>query len=649
MSHPTARHGPRWRRSADTGLRPPPDRVHRDLLRAIAAVLVAAIFLVDTLSTLEGAVAVLYVVAVLLVARTGRRGDVVIVATVGIALTVLAYFGTHGLRHVGAPTLRALVSLAAIAISAMLALQNLRSLQALSSQAMLLDLSHDMIFVRDRHGRITYWNRTAHALYGWTAEEAIGEIADELLQTCYPERREAIEALLFADGRWEGTLEQRARDGRTLLVESRWVLQRDAAGRPRGVLETHTDITERQAAHAALVDSERRYRRMFDATRIGIVQQDWSGVRRWLEALGLDDPAALATHMGRNPAFVAQARGLARVDRINPAFAAITGIAAGRGAFGSLGDLLDDDDPTFGPSLLAFIAGEPFFEGETEVVHRDGHRVPVLFTITFPGAGDSDGNVLVFVVDIRERRLAEDAARKAQAELAHAMRVATLGELSASIAHEVNQPLMAVVTNGEAGMRWLQRAEPDLHEVGTAMSRIITEGRRASGIVKRLRDFLSKAPVRHDDLEAATLVADAVELVRHEFSREGIDWRVSVPAGLPRLRGDRLQLEQVLVNLMLNASQAMAGQPPPRRLQVTAEAAADGALAIAVADNGPGIAAEDQPRLFEPFFTTKAQGMGMGLAICRTTAEAHGGQLSVDSAPGRGTVFRLTLAAHRTA
>ena len=139
-------------------------------------------------------------------------------------------------------------------------------------------------------------------------------------------------------------------------------------------------------------------------------------------------------------------------------------------------------------------------------------------------------------------------------------------------------------------------------------------------------------------------LADAIELVRHEFSREGIDWRVSVQPGLPRLRGDRLQLEQVLVNLMLNASQAMAGQPPPRRLQVSAEAGHDGTLAIAVADNGPGIAEEDRQRLFEPFFTTKAQGMGMGLAICRSTAEAHGGQLSVDSAPGRGTVFRLLLA-----
>ena len=633
----------RWRPSADTGLRPPPDRAHRDLLRATAAVLVAAIFLVDTLSTLEGAVAVLYVVAVLLVARTGRRGDVAIVATTGMALTLAAYFGTHGLRQVGAPALRAVVSLAAIGISAMLALQNLRSLRALSSQAMLLDLSHDMIFVRDRHGRITYWNRTAQALYGWSAEEAIGQVADDLLRTAYPQHREAVEAQLLADGRWEGTLAQRARDGTTLLVESRWVLQRDPAGRPRGVLETHTDITERQAAHAALVDSERRYRRMFDATRIGIVQQDWSAVRRWLEALGLADPAALSAHLQRHPGFVAQARARVRVDRINPAFAMITGIAAD-GALGSLGDLLDDGDPTFGPSLQAFIAGEPFFEGETEIVHRDGRRVPVLFTITFPDAGESDGNVLVFVVDISERRLAEDAARKAQAELAHAMRVATLGELTASIAHEVNQPLMAVVTNGEAGMRWLQRAEPDLHEVGTAMSRIIAEGRRASGIVKRLRDFLSKAEVRHDELEVSALVADAIELVRHEFSREGIDWRVSVQPGLPRLRGDRLQLEQVLVNLMLNASQAMAGQPPPRRLQVSAEAGHDGTLAIAVADNGPGIAEEDRQRLFEPFFTTKAQGMGMGLAICRSTAEAHGGQLSVDSAPGRGTVFRLLLA-----
>ncbi len=624
------------------------ERLQHLVLRVVAALLVLVIFLVDTMTTLEGAVAVLYVVAVMLVARTTRRGDIIAVAVGGIALTLFAYLDTHGMRHVGAQTFRAAVSLAAIAISAVLALENQRSVQALRSQAMLLDLSHDMIFTRSRDGRILFWNRGAAEVYGWSAEEAVGRSADELLQTRYAQPRGEVEAVLVAEGRWEGTLVQTTRAGRELTLESRWALQRDAAGRVLQVLETHTDVTERQAAHAALVQSERRYRRMFDATRVGVVQQDWRPIQAALTAHGLTDPAALSAYLAGHPGFAAQARALARIETANPAFAAIAGRDDGQMPL-SLAELLDKADDTFIPSLLAFVAGEPFFEGETDLLRGDGQRVPVLFTITFPTAGDREGSVLVFVVDVTERKQAQDAMLAAQAELAHAMRVATLGELTASIAHEVNQPLMAVVTNGEAGMRWLRRDTPDLHEVETAIARIIAEGRRAGEIVRRVRDFLSKAPAPRQSLQAGTLLADAVELVRHEFTREEVDVRISVADDLPALHGDRVQLEQILVNLLVNACQALAGQPGLRQVRLRASHGDAATLSIHVADTGPGIAADDLPRLFDPFYTTKPQGMGMGLAICRSTAEAHGGTLTVDSAPGQGTVFHLTLATHDSA
>ncbi|PTN55925.1 PAS domain-containing sensor histidine kinase [Stenotrophomonas panacihumi] len=619
------------------------ERWQHGVLRGVAALLVAVIFLVDTLTTLEGAVAVLYVVAVMLVARTARRGDIVAVAVAGIVLTVYAYLDTHGLRHVGAQTFRAAVSLAAIAISAVLALENQHAVQSLKSQAMLLDLSHDMIFTRGRDGRIAFWNRGAAEVYGFSAQEAVGRIADELLRTRYAQPRALAEAALEAEGRWEGTLVQTTRDGRELHVESRWALQRDASGRTRQVLETHTDVTARQAAHAALVHSEQRYRRMFDATRIGVVQQDWRAVHDALAERGIGTPAGLAAHLARHPGFAAQARDLVRIERANPAFAAIAGRTQDAMPT-SLSGLLDAAEETFVPSLLAYAGGESFFEGETELLRADGQRVPVLFTITFPTADDGEGSVLVFVVDITERRQAQDAMLAAQAELAHAMRVATLGELTASIAHEVNQPLMAVVTNGEAGMRWLRRDTPDLHEVETAIARIIAEGRRAGEIVRRVRDFLSKAPAPQQTLSPGALLADAVELVRHEFTREGVEVRVQAEDELPWLRGDRVQLEQVLVNLMVNACQALAGWTGTRQVLLHAGRGDGGTLAIRVADTGPGIAAADLPRLFDPFYTTKPNGMGMGLAICRTTAEAHGGHLTVESTPGQGTVFLLTLA-----
>lgn len=238
---------------------------------------------------------------------------------------------------------------------------------------------------------------------------------------------------------------------------------------------------------------------------------------------------------------------------------------------------------------------------------------------------------------------AQDAVLAAHAELAHAARVATLGELTASIAHEVNQPLMAVVTSGEAGMRWLKRPSPDLHEVETALARVIAEAHRASEIVSRIRAFLAKAPAPRTMVSVPAIIEEATDLVQRELSREQVELRIELAPDLPLVKGDRIELQQVLVNLMINAGQAMARQPTPRVLSVEASRPGDDELAITVSDTGPGIAEDDLVRLFDPFFTTKADGMGMGLAICRRTMEAHGGRLLVQSAPGKGAQFQLTL------
>lgn len=610
-------------------------------LRVSAAVLMLAIFVLDTFTTLEGAVAVLYVVAVLLVAGTGLRRDIVIAAVSAIVLTVVAYVDTHELAHVGAQTVRAFVSLAAISIAALLALKNQAAVRSLTAQATLLDQSHDMIFVRDHTRAITFWNSTAEHTYGWLPSEALGRDADELLHTRYPDRRDLIEAELLRTGRWEGTIEQTTRDGRTLVVDCRWVLQRD--DRVTGVLETHTDITQRRDAYAALVFSERRYRRMFDESRIGVLQQDWSAVRLELEARGLHSAAEVAAHLNEHPDFLGTMRRLARIEEVNPAFSAMFANDVSGAAPASVDDVIDGSDPTFVGALLAFAQGNAFHEGETEIVRGDGSRVPVLFTITFPEPGDGDESVLVFVVDTTERKRAQDALLLAQTDLARAARVTTLGELTASIAHEVNQPLMAVVTYGEAGMRWLHRETPNLAEVETAIARTVSEGRRASDIVRRIRNFLDKAPGRRDSLDIATVIEDAARLVQHELARARVELRLEPESHLPAVLGDRVQLQQVLVNLMVNATQAMTGQPGRRSLVVRASRVGGHHIELAVADNGPGILPEHVHRLFDTFFTTKPQGMGMGLAICRTIVEAHGGRITVESEPGHGATFRISL------
>ncbi|WP_249139183.1 PAS domain-containing sensor histidine kinase [Bradyrhizobium japonicum] len=611
-------------------------------LRFWSAVLAIAVFMIDVLTPLEGAVAVLYVIAVLLAARTNRRNDIIVAATGCAALTIAAYLLSHDHEPIASPALRALVSLAAIAITTLLALQNHAATNRLAAQARLLNLSHDMIFVRDRAGVINFWNKAAEQTYGWSADEALGQLADKLLRTSYPDRREVIEASLLDTGRWEGRVEQRTKPGATLAVDARWALQRDHLGKPVGVLETHTDVTDRVAAHSALVQSEQRYRRMFDASRIGVVEEDWSGLRTALDSLPIRG-ADLRDHLARNPDFVRQARGLARIIDVNPALQKMAAASSSAAFIQNVDKLLGGNDRSFLDALVAFAEGERFHEGETELVRLDGRKVPVLFTITFPPRSDEDHNVLIFVVDITERRQAQDALLAAQAELAHAARVATLGELSASIAHEVNQPLAAIVTSGEAGLRWLRRDVPDLKEVTTTIGHVVAQGRRASEIVTRIRTFLKKAPPQRDILQIGEIIEEATALVARELAKDEVALTVESQHGLPPIRGDRVQLQQVLVNLLINAGQAMSGQPGPRTIKLRAGSEDGETLGITVRDSGPGIQPDDLPRLFDPFFTTKDGGMGIGLAICRTTVEAHGGRLSVASTPGSGTTFRLTL------
>ena len=441
-------------------------------LRFWSAVLAVAVFLVDVLTPLEGAVAVLYVVAILLAAKTNRRDDTIVAAAGCVVLTIVAYLLSHDLESIASPAVRMLVSLAAIGITTLLALQNHAATKRLAAQARLLNLSHDMIFVRDRGGVITFWNKTAEQAYGWSTDEAVGQLADKLLRTTYPDRRETIETGLLDTGRWEGRVKQRTKDGAVLTVDARWALQHDRLGKPVGVLETHTDVTDRVAAHSALVQSEQRYRRMFDASRIGVVEEDWREVRIALQSLDTAG-AGLRDHLAQHPDFVRQARRLAGITDVNPALQAMAG-ADGVSAFiENVERLLGADDRSFLGALIAFAEGEPFYEGETELVSLDGRKVPVLFTITFPTGPDGDRNVLAFVVDITERKQAQDALLAAQAELAHAARLATLGELTASIAHEVNQPLAAIVTSGEAGLRWLRRDVPDLDEVAATIGHVV--------------------------------------------------------------------------------------------------------------------------------------------------------------------------------
>ena len=249
---------------------------------------------------------------------------------------------------------------------------------------------------------------------------------------------------------------------------------------------------------------------------------------------------------------------------------------------------------------------------------------------------------------ITERRRAEEALRAMQAELAHANRVTTMGELSASIAHEVNQPIAATVTNAQAALRWLRAQPPDLDEVRASLSRIVEDGKRAGNVISGIRALINKVPPRKDRFDLNEAILEMIVLTRSEVFKHGISLRTELAPGLPGVDGDRTQLQQVTLNLILNAIEAMGGiDVRARELWISTEREAAGGVLVTVRDSGPGLDPADTERVFTAFYTTKPKGMGMGLAICRSMVEAHGGRMWASANEPGGAVFQFTLPLER--
>ena len=250
------------------------------------------------------------------------------------------------------------------------------------------------------------------------------------------------------------------------------------------------------------------------------------------------------------------------------------------------------------------------------------------------------------LMDVTATRKAQEALHVAQTELAHVTRMTTLGEMSASIAHEVNQPLAAIVTNGEAGLRWLDREVPEIAEALDAIRQIVGEAHRASGVIRGIREFSRKAAPEMVQLDINDVIEEAIALVRHEALRHGVAIRQQLAPGMPTVRGDRIQLQQVIINLVINAVQAMAAVTDRECvLFVRTQRQDPGQVLVAVEDAGVGIEPGDADRLFSAFYTTKPDGLGMGLSICRSIIDAHGGRVWASRNTGPGMTFQFTISA----
>jgi len=279
---------------------------------------------------------------------------------------------------------------------------------------------------------------------------------------------------------------------------------------------------------------------------------------------------------------------------------------------------------------------------EKEFFRKDGSRVPVLIGVARFEEDARQG--VAFVLDLTERKHAAEALRALHAELAHANRLSTMGQLTGSIAHEVNQPIGAVRNNAHAALRFLTGEAPDLAEVRDALECVVSETYRASEIIDRIREQVKKAPPRQAAVDLSQAIREVIAVVRGELSKHGVFLRTNLAEGAPRVWGDRVQLQQVMLNLIVNAIEAMSQVPAGgRELVIESGSNEVDGYWVTVADSGPGVALEDRERIFESFYTTKAGGVGIGLSICRAIVQAHGGVLRADAPVARGASFRFTL------
>jgi PAS domain S-box-containing protein len=454
------------------------------------------------------------------------------------------------------------------------------------------------------------------ALFGWAESEPVD--FKRFMETVHPEDRERVRASVSwaLQGGGDHVVEYRIvlSDGSMRWLVTRARVELDGGGRPARVRGVSIDITERKLIDEALRESEARFRTMANTAPVMIWMSGPDKLCIFFNKGWLD-------FTGRS---IEQELGNGWTEGIHP----------------------DDFDHCIGIYVNAFDTRQEFtveyrlrrYDGEYRWVLDNG--VPRF---------EPDGAFLGYIgtaIDMTERKRTESELRRQREELAHLTRVSTMGELAASLAHELNQPLTAILSNAQAAQRFLAANPADVEELREILKDIVQDDSRASEVIRRMRALVKKDEIAFAPLDLAGMVRDVAALLHSDAILQGVRIVLEAQPGLPPVRGDKVQLQQVVLNLLLNAFDAMKDCPAnEREVKVRAETTEAGLLRLAVRDRGAGLSGDQLDKIFQPFYTTKRDGLGMGLSISRSIIEAHGGLLWAENSPDGGATFYCTLPA----
>ncbi|EPE94749.1 sensor histidine kinase [Rhizobium grahamii] len=408
------------------------------------------------------------------------------------------------------------------------------------------------------------------------------------------------------------------------------------------LVKTETGRLTLVSTNSALKESEARYRSIFDRTRVALWERDYSKLRTYLMDMKARGVTDIKVQAQVDPTLVDRCVGLIRVVAANEAAHEMLG--SDPSSDGTLRRAIIPGQERFLDVLQAIINGARIFEERVEIRTHDGEDKLVLLSIVFPEDPAAFNRVVVSMVDITQREMALKALAEAQAELTKASKAAMVGAMSASLAHELNQPLGAIVVNAQTLLRWLDRDPPDFSAARRSAERMIRDSQRASEIIQNTRGLLSPSSNKLEPIDLDEVLVETMALMEHELQRSGVTVHVARKADIPQISIVKIELQQVLINLVTNAIQAMdAAGSRERNITISAGRPDSEHVNITVRDTGPGITGDVRDKLFAPFFTTKPTGLGMGLSICRTTLEARGGKLDGRNHSDGGAVFEMHL------